>query len=315
MQTAFSDACTCLDAGDLSTFEEVLDRFPRLLDYQRADDSLIHYGFSCGEEVVRRLVVMGVNVNARDSIGGTVLMLYSAEGNVNMVKFMLDHGANPNIATNWRETALSWAVCRSEVECAQILFEFGADIHHVLGEVGEKRKELNILGVARHHANESMLRWIEQRLGIDLEEDCSSHLVGAGVPHQKMRDARAMDGSEMRELVQQQIADFSDPRAIDAVERWELFIEPNPIGWLLYRVNEEVGIAYALSEGLSDMPWGVVDGFNVGRLSARVYCYGLEDAVRHVVYNGDIPPGQIELDSRAAAMKDVRKRLMNKKGK
>jgi len=70
-----------------------------------------------------------------------------------------------------------------------------------------------------------------------------------------------MTESEMRFLVQEQLNQFADPRAIHAVKSWKLLIESAPNAWLLYRVNDDIGIAYSLSVSWAETPWAVVDGF------------------------------------------------------
>ena len=112
-----------------------------------------------------------------------------------------------------------------------------------------------------------------------------------------------MTESEIRTLVDQQIAGFSDPRAIEAVNQWKRIVEPAPDGWLLYKVDDDTGIAYSLSESWRETPWAVVDGFREQDPSVRTYCPDLEDAVRDVVYEDEIPPGHAEVDAREAMMK------------
>lgn len=124
-----------------------------------------------------------------------------------------------------------------------------------------------------------------------------------------------MNESEIRTLVQEQLTHFNDPRAVEAVGKWNLLVEPAPNGWLLYRVDEDIGIAYSLSESWADTPWAVVDGFRVDDPSVRAYCPDLEDAVRDIVYDEQIPPSQAEEDARAAAMEKARQKRMKKKGK
>jgi len=123
-----------------------------------------------------------------------------------------------------------------------------------------------------------------------------------------------MNESEIRSLLQEQLGAFGDPRAINAVQQWKLLVEPAPDGWLLYRVDDDIGIAYSLSEGWAETPWAVVDGFRVDDPSVRTYCPSLEDAVRDVVYDGNVPPSRAELDAREAAMEKARQKRL-KKGK
>lgn len=122
-----------------------------------------------------------------------------------------------------------------------------------------------------------------------------------------------MNETEIRMHLREQVVGFVDPQAIAAVEEWEFLVEPAPDGWLLYRVNDDVGIAYSLSESWADTPWCVVDGFSEDNPSVRTYCPDLEDAVRDYIYDGDPPPYQAELDARAAAMEKARQKRKKKR--
>lgn len=121
-----------------------------------------------------------------------------------------------------------------------------------------------------------------------------------------------MNESEIRKLVQEQLGDFSDPRASEAVEQWNLLVEAAPNGWLLYRVDADIGLAYSLSDNWAETPWAVVDGFSDSNPSVRTYCPNLEDAVRDIVYDGQAPPRQAETDARAAAMEKARQKRKKK---
>ncbi|QGJ71545.1 Hypothetical protein PBC10988_32520 [Planctomycetales bacterium 10988] len=126
----------------------------------------------------------------------------------------------------------------------------------------------------------------------------------------------AMNEAEMRSLVKDQLAAFQDQRAMGAIRQWTLLVEPAPNGWLLYRIGEDLGIAYSLDESWQETPWAVVDGFSVDDPVVRTYCPDLEDAVCDVIYDGNPPPRQTELDARQAMMeKALQKRKRKRKGK
>jgi len=80
--------------------------------------------------VVEFLVEHGANVNAAATgliyAGFTALIYASEKGYVNMVKYLIKHGANINAKNKNGDTALSIAEKNGHTEVARILREAGA---------------------------------------------------------------------------------------------------------------------------------------------------------------------------------------------
>jgi ankyrin repeat protein len=69
-----------------------------------------------------------MGINTRGKNGKTALMVASCSGHAEMVKYLLDHGADINSrGRNWR-TALMCASLKGHKEVAQLLLDRGADI-------------------------------------------------------------------------------------------------------------------------------------------------------------------------------------------
>ncbi len=80
-------------------------------------------------EIVRMLLDAGANVNEKNEFGTTALMLASDNGHIEIVKLLLAHGALVNAATNSRGTALMRASAGGHLEVAKLLVAAGADIY------------------------------------------------------------------------------------------------------------------------------------------------------------------------------------------
>jgi uncharacterized protein len=79
--------------------------------------------------VVTRLLVAGANPNIVTATGESPLMAAARAGSVDIVKALLEHGADVNAAEKVRgQTALMWAVSQRHPDVVRILLEHGADV-------------------------------------------------------------------------------------------------------------------------------------------------------------------------------------------
>lgn len=83
----------------------------------------------CDVEVVRSLVDNGADVNRRNSVGRTPLMYAAMQGRVDNVKLLLEKGADVNALAPNGVTALSLAAYNGRREVVKILKEAGAVIN------------------------------------------------------------------------------------------------------------------------------------------------------------------------------------------
>lgn len=92
-----------LEAGSLKTY---------LFDAARAGDV----------EVLRALIARGVEIDARDELGSTALILAAYHGKTDAVQALLAAGAAPNLGDSARgNTALMGALFKGEIEVARRL--------------------------------------------------------------------------------------------------------------------------------------------------------------------------------------------------
>ncbi|MCB1143104.1 MAG: ankyrin repeat domain-containing protein [Leptospiraceae bacterium] len=96
----------------------------------------------------------GSNVNERDSFQKkyTALMVASKEGDLQLVKLLIDRGANVNATTPDGHTALMYASYNRYPEIVKVLIEHGANVnaksiqgHTALSEIDDSHKEEIIL--------------------------------------------------------------------------------------------------------------------------------------------------------------------------
>ena len=88
------------------------------------------------EEFVRRFmdvltlfVTSRADVNAKNNDGRTALFIAAGNGDVNLTKFLLDHGADVNASDREGRTALTHAVSGGSTDLVKILLAKGADVN------------------------------------------------------------------------------------------------------------------------------------------------------------------------------------------
>ena len=105
----------------------------QLMSYfpQRREKGLIQAAEDGRLDLVRTLLEAGANPNAKSDGDVTVLMWAAARGHVEVVKVLLESGAQPNARTRKGRTAIEVAMQEGHDDVAAVLRENGeAEIQH-----------------------------------------------------------------------------------------------------------------------------------------------------------------------------------------
>lgn len=112
-------------------------------------DTKINY-YSSYKRLLKNLIDNGSDINHKYDGSFTTLMRYVILNNYEMVKILLELGADPNIQTNIGDTALHY-LKKYDIEMINLLIEHGANPHiknedgiDVATDIGEKFKNINI---------------------------------------------------------------------------------------------------------------------------------------------------------------------------
>ncbi|XP_033224897.1 ankyrin repeat domain-containing protein 17-like isoform X3 [Belonocnema kinseyi] len=99
------------------------------------------------EEVVRALLDAGANVEDHNENGHTPLMEAASAGHVPVAKILLDHGAGINTHSNeFKESALTLACYKGHLDMVRFLLEAGADQEHKTDEMHTALMEASMDG-------------------------------------------------------------------------------------------------------------------------------------------------------------------------
>lgn len=97
--------------------------------YTNAKRTMLHLAAACGSTRLARyfLIWHYFHVNQPTLFNDTPLHVAVENGQLNMVQFLLERGANPNAMNDWRQTPLHLAARGNSEEIANLLIEYDAD--------------------------------------------------------------------------------------------------------------------------------------------------------------------------------------------
>ncbi|MFC1781558.1 ankyrin repeat domain-containing protein [Planctomycetota bacterium] len=120
--------------GDLEKVKKIIDRNPNQINVQDAQDfAPLHLASGKGHiEIVEFLLNHGADIEAEILNGETPLMLaarYAGDGKYETIKTLLEHGAKVNHKDNGDRTALHQAAMYSGKEVINLLISYSADVN------------------------------------------------------------------------------------------------------------------------------------------------------------------------------------------
>ena len=82
-------------------------------------------------EAVKEFIANGMDINTKCQYEGDTALTYAAsEGNVPMVKWLLDHGADPDVLNDAKETALHYATYNNSLDIVELLIEHDCELDY-----------------------------------------------------------------------------------------------------------------------------------------------------------------------------------------
>lgn len=113
---------------------DLLTRSPELLDHIEGDESLICLaGWWKHYDVVEWMLDHGAEPDLAEDGSNTLLIHAAAENDVRLARLLLDHGANIEKANRECETPLGFACAYDAIDVVKLLCERGADVNGTEG--------------------------------------------------------------------------------------------------------------------------------------------------------------------------------------
>lgn len=116
------------EAGNL---EKQLNLIPELLNLKpkERDQLLLNATEQGNVTVVKSLLELGANTSERDDLGSTPLLRASYNGNLEIAQLLIDSGADLEDKDEFGNTPLFWATLNSHFEICKMLLDNGANVN------------------------------------------------------------------------------------------------------------------------------------------------------------------------------------------
>ncbi|KAJ9596463.1 hypothetical protein L9F63_012502 [Diploptera punctata] len=108
---------------------EMVNFLSPLTSYDASDVDSVICAAGCGDMEAALILVQNECVNSQDKLGNTALFLAADLGKHEVLKFLLQHGADVNYFYKDNRTPLMQAAVRGHVKVAELLVEHGASVN------------------------------------------------------------------------------------------------------------------------------------------------------------------------------------------
>ena len=163
----FDKADFYLRHGDRKRLGRLLRKHPYLLNSQNS--MLVHNAVWNHRGMLPWLLAQGVHPDCKEYPGdNTPLMQVAADGELESMRLLLDHGADPNARNGSNEVPLGFACSYEQWEAAELLVKRGADVN---GIEREGITHLDWMTICNEERGIQTLRSLGGRLSAELDRN------------------------------------------------------------------------------------------------------------------------------------------------
>jgi uncharacterized protein len=136
--------------------------FNRLFSGSKLDEKLIENVLSCNYNEVEELIKKGADVNTRDGMGNTCLMLACDLEDFNLVNLFLSKNADLDVSNKFKQTALHIAAGKRSLNILRLLVN--SDNLDIVKKINKQNEEGNTpLHIAVDNSNKDMVDFLLKR--------------------------------------------------------------------------------------------------------------------------------------------------------
>ena len=128
-------------------------------------------------DVLRSLIENGADINASTTDNCTPLMIAIEKGNINVATFLIEHGANVDLKDDRGDTALHYAVsryilhnCNDSLKVCSCLIKHGADVNGCNNNKGPNNRRTPLMIASRYGRVDVMTLLIKHGADVNIQD-------------------------------------------------------------------------------------------------------------------------------------------------